>query len=129
VLRGLECNFPKLNNFITDFFSSVIISAVYYVFWIYILPRLGKYRIRHELVALDGESNLTKANQFVKVPFADLETWDKEHYASGERKTSAVNPRNGSESDIQTVFEEKEVLVTVSVVNGSEETIADATEA
>jgi len=98
---------------------------VYYVFWIYILPRLGKYRIRHELVALDGES--TKVNQFAKVRLADLETWDKEHYASGERKTSAVNSRNGSESDIQTMLEEKkEVLV---VVNGSEETIANATDA
>ena len=101
---------------------------MYYVFWIYILPRLGKYRIRYELVALDGES--TKVNQFAKVPLADLETWDKEHYASGERKTSAVNSRNGSESDIQTVLEEKTgVLVTVSAVNGSEETITDATEA
>jgi hypothetical protein len=77
---------------------------------------------------LDGEN--TKVNQFVKVPLAGLKRWDEEHYASGERKTSAVNSRNGSESDIQTVLEEKkEVLLTVSVVNGSEETIADATEA
>jgi hypothetical protein len=68
------------------------------------------------LVALDGER--TKVNQFVKVPLADLETWDKENYASGERKTSAVNSRSGSESDIQTVLEEKKkVLVTLSVVN------------
>jgi hypothetical protein len=105
-----------------------MISAVYYVFWIYILPRLGKYRICHELVALDRES--TKVNQFVKVPLADLETWDKEHFASGERKSSAVNSRNGSESDIKTVLEERKgVLVTASAVNGSEETITDAMEA
>jgi hypothetical protein len=77
---------------------------------------------------LDGES--TKVNQVVKVPFADLEMWDKEHFASGERKTSAVNSRKGSESDIQTVLEEKKgVLVMVSAVNGSEDTIIDATEA
>jgi hypothetical protein len=77
---------------------------------------------------LDGES--TKVNQFVNVPLAELETWDKKHFASGERKSSAINARNGSESDIQTVLEEKKgVLVTVSAVNGSEETITDATEA
>lgn len=98
---------------------------MYYVFWIYILPRLGKYRIRHELVALDGEA--TKVNQFVKVLLTGLETWDKEHFASGERNSRTVNSRNGSESDIQTGFEEKKgVFLTVSAVDGSEETITDA---
>ena len=59
------------------------ICILYYIFWIAILPYFGKYEIRQELVALEGESS--KAHRLIKVPKAELEAWDAVHDVLGQK--------------------------------------------
>ncbi|TVY33450.1 High-affinity methionine permease [Lachnellula subtilissima] len=59
------------------------ICGIYYAFWIYIIPHFGKYRIRQELVQLEDES--AKVHRLVKVPLAELGTWDAEHDVLGQK--------------------------------------------
>lgn len=63
--------------------TSLGLCGLYYVFWIYILPNFGKYRIRQELLALDGETS--KTHRLVKVPLAALGVWDAEHDVLGQK--------------------------------------------
>ncbi|TVY29172.1 High-affinity methionine permease [Lachnellula hyalina] len=69
------------------------LCGIYYAFWIYIIPHFGKYRIRQELVQLDDGS--AKVHRLVKVPLADLGTWDAEHDVLGQKLQDFA----GSESD------------------------------
>lgn len=57
--------------------------GLYYAFWIYVLPHFGKYKIRQELLVLDDET--AKAHRLVRVPLAELATWDAEHDEVGRR--------------------------------------------
>ncbi|CAG8956684.1 hypothetical protein HYFRA_00012228 [Hymenoscyphus fraxineus] len=54
----------------------ILLCGVYYAFWVYILPKWGKYNIRQELVDLDGGAAM---NRLVKVPDAELARWDETH--------------------------------------------------
>ncbi|KUJ12912.1 amino acid transporter-like protein [Mollisia scopiformis] len=61
----------------------LLICAIYYAFWIYILPHFGGYRIRQELIVLEDEN--AKTHRLVKVPVAELELWDAEHDVLGQK--------------------------------------------
>jgi hypothetical protein len=52
------------------------------VFWIHLLPRWGKYRIRQELDTLNGQT--AKVHRLVKVPLHELESWDATHDVAGQ---------------------------------------------
>ncbi|QSZ34470.1 hypothetical protein DSL72_006064 [Monilinia vaccinii-corymbosi] len=64
--------------------------VLYYIVWLFVLPHLGQYQIRPELIVLDDES--AKAHRLVKVPLAELEAWDRAHDVVGGRKTGSEAP-------------------------------------
>ena len=76
---------------------SLATCGIYYAFWIFILPRFGKYRIRQEVLLLSDESS--KAHRLVKVPLDELEAWDREHDALGQRIADLRGPSSGGQSD------------------------------
>ena len=55
---------------------------VYYVVWMYVLPYLGKYSVRQEIVFLDGEG--TNTHRLVKVPNNEVAAWDAAHDPTGK---------------------------------------------
>jgi hypothetical protein len=59
---------------------SLVLCGLYYWVWIYALPKARGYRIKQEVIGLNGGA-LT--NRFVQVPLANLEEWDKSHDAAG----------------------------------------------
>ncbi|KAM3068903.1 hypothetical protein ACMFMF_008869 [Clarireedia jacksonii] len=71
------------------------ICGLYYVAWIFVLPKWGGYRIRQELVVLDGEG--AKTHRLVKVKLAELESWDREHDVLGQKIEAGAAA--GEESD------------------------------
>ena len=75
---------------------SLAICGIYYAFWIYILPHFGRYRIRQELLVLDGET--AKTHRLVKVPLGELEVWDAEHDVLGQKLASSQASGNVSQS-------------------------------
>jgi hypothetical protein len=58
--------------------------GIYYIFWIYIIPRLRNYHIRQMVVELDDGA---QAHKIVKVPEAEIEEWDRTHDAVGRSVT------------------------------------------
>lgn len=62
---------------------SLALCILYHAFWIYVLPHFGRYRIRQELVQLGDDH--AKVHCLVKVPTAELQEWDTQHDALGQR--------------------------------------------
>ncbi|KAF9883660.1 hypothetical protein FE257_003094 [Aspergillus nanangensis] len=58
----------------------VAACAIYYVIWIRVLPKYGGYQYRHAILKLEGGAT---AHQLVKVPNAQVESWDADHDAAG----------------------------------------------
>ena len=59
--------------------TSLIGCAIYYWFWIDIMPKVSGYRIRQEVLFQGGAQN----QSFVKVSVAGLAAWDAAHDAGG----------------------------------------------
>lgn len=81
------------------------VCGIYYALWIYILPHFGKYRIRQELLALEGET--AKTHRLVKVPLGELEAWDAEHDVLGQRLAPSQASGNVSQSEEREEKDEK----------------------
>lgn len=64
---------------LTSLFS-LGVCGLYYIGWIYVLPRIRNYRIRQEVVEMD---NGAKSHRLVKVPVPELASWDATHDALG----------------------------------------------
>lgn len=64
----------------------LLASGVYYVLWVYALPKWRGYRVRHEKLVLDGGE---VTHKLVRVPVEQLDVWDREHDAQGGRIGSA----------------------------------------
>ncbi|KAI9833449.1 MAG: hypothetical protein M1819_003607 [Sarea resinae] len=58
------------------------VCGIYYWVWIFVLPHFGKYQIRQEVVLLD-EGDGANTHRLVKVPNADVASWDATHDARG----------------------------------------------
>lgn len=56
--------------------------GVYYWTWIWILPKIGGYRVRQEVLTLDHGA---QSHKLVKVPVQELAQWDETHDSSGRR--------------------------------------------
>jgi hypothetical protein len=72
------------------------------------LPHFGKYQIRQELIALEGET--AKTHRLVKVPLEDLAAWDAEHDVLGQKLVSS--PESGNASQTGEDYREKSQLDT-----------------
>ena len=75
--------------------NSIAICGIYYVAWIYILPRLRHYHIRSEILSLDGSA---ATHRLVKVPNQEIAIWDSTHDASGRLFASANEKEEGAET-------------------------------
>lgn len=62
--------------------SILLICVAYYVVWIVWLPNIKGYKVRQELVHL---GNGAQTHVLTKVPYADVEEWDRLHDANGQR--------------------------------------------
>ncbi|KAJ6787466.1 hypothetical protein PWT90_10708 [Aphanocladium album] len=60
----------------------MILCGLYYVAWMYVLPKWLGYRIRAEIVTAEDES--TSTHRLVKVPIAEVALWDAEHTEAGK---------------------------------------------
>ena len=60
--------------------NSIVICALYYVTWIYLLPWLRHYKLRSEILSAGGTA---ATHRLVKVPTKNLAAWDSAHDASG----------------------------------------------
>lgn len=74
--------------------SSLIVCGLYYVGWIYVVPKVRGYRIRQGLITLD---NGAKTHKLFKVPVGELAAWDATHDALGRD----INDAASSEQDVQ----------------------------
>ncbi|UNI18464.1 hypothetical protein JDV02_004732 [Purpureocillium takamizusanense] len=59
----------------------MLLCVVYYILWMYLIPRWRKYEIRTEILEIDNDGANT--HRLVKVPVSELEQWDAEHDESG----------------------------------------------
>ncbi len=85
----------------------MILCGLYYVVWMYVLPKWLGYRLRAEVVTAEDES--TSTHRLVKVPLADVPQWDTEHTESGELRlrrsatttdSDSVGEKRGAPADI-----------------------------
>lgn len=60
--------------------NSLLACAIYYWVWVYLIPKLKGYKLRQELISLDGGA---QSNQLRKIPNAELAEWDATHDAAG----------------------------------------------
>ncbi|TQN64135.1 High-affinity methionine permease [Colletotrichum shisoi] len=66
----------------------IIICVLYYIVWMYVLPRWLNYEIRTEIVAVDD--NGANTQRLVRVPKADVAQWDEEHDEAGNLRRRRV---------------------------------------
>lgn len=74
---------------LTPLANRIVLCAIYYLAWIYLLPRLQHYRVRPEIVSLDNDDSAT-THRLVKVPLDELAAWDSTHDTSGRRRRRVV---------------------------------------
>lgn len=60
----------------------MILCGLYYVAWMYVLPKWLGYRIRAQVLKSEDEDTAT--HTLVKVPVAEVAQWDAEHTEAGE---------------------------------------------
>ncbi|KAF4450778.1 hypothetical protein F53441_6110 [Fusarium austroafricanum] len=73
----------------------MILCGVYYVFWIYIIPKWKGYTIRPEVLEVD--TNGANTHRLVRVPLNEIENWDAEHDEAGN-----LRQRHIANSPVQT---------------------------
>lgn len=64
---------------------SIAVCGIYYYLWIYLIPKWKGYAVRQKRVVYEEDGAVT--HQLVKVPNAELERWDAEHDANGNKLT------------------------------------------
>jgi hypothetical protein len=82
-LLAYQCEqalFDRETQSCTDSRDSLVICGIYYVLWIYVVPKLRGYRIRQRALILD---NGAVSHSLIKVPVAELDEWDATHDAVG----------------------------------------------
>ncbi|KAI1412786.1 amino acid transporter [Hypoxylon sp. FL1857] len=76
----------------------IILCAIYYVVWMYLLPRWGGYKVRPEILSVDAQGAVT--HRLVKVPLSEVEKWDEEHDEAGHlRRRRHVHETSSSQGD------------------------------
>lgn len=61
--------------------GAIVLCAIYYVIWMYLLPKWGGYRLRPEILSVENEGANT--HKLVKVPLEELNNWDNNHDEAG----------------------------------------------
>ena len=74
----------------------MIVCGIYYVLWIYVIPKWKGYAIRAEVLDVDKDGANT--HRLVKVPLAEVERWDAEHDDAGKLRTGSATESDGAEA-------------------------------
>ncbi|KAI0165293.1 amino acid transporter [Hypoxylon sp. FL1284] len=76
----------------------IVACIIYYIFWMYLLPRWGKYEIRPEILNVDDKGTTT--HRLIKVPLTEVGKWDEEHDEAGRlrRRYAAVHSTRSSQA-------------------------------
>ena len=74
--------------------------AIYYFFYVKLLPLLGKYELRQTILNLDDGAT---AHKLVRVPKADLQAWDAEHDVNGRLRRRDAYPTTTDDPDLDTI--------------------------
>ena len=88
-------NGTNTNNYAFHHPDSIVICAIYYVAWIYLLPWLRHYEIRSEILDVGGSA---ATHRLVKVPKEELASWDSTHDAAG-RVVKVEDEKKGREGE------------------------------
>ncbi|KAI0160469.1 amino acid permease-domain-containing protein [Xylariaceae sp. FL1272] len=81
----------------------IALCGLYYIVWMYILPRWGKYELRPETMVV--EANGATTHRLVKVPLTELVVWDNEHDEAGQtRHRGSVGQSLRSSADEEVVI-------------------------
>ncbi|UQC90162.1 high-affinity methionine permease [Colletotrichum lupini] len=67
----------------------ILLCILYYVLWMYVLPRWLGYEIRTEIVEVD--SNGANTHRLVRVPKAEVAAWDEVHDEAGNLRRRHVS--------------------------------------
>ncbi|KAF2965241.1 hypothetical protein GQX73_g8324 [Xylaria multiplex] len=74
----------------------IVLCAIYYVIWMYALPKWKGYRLRPEILNIDDQGANT--HRLVKVPIAEVEKWDREHDEAGRLRRRNGLDETGAET-------------------------------
>jgi hypothetical protein len=74
----------------------IAVCGLYYVLWVYILPRWRGYRIRAETIDVGREGANT--HRLVQVPLAELAEWDNVHDEAGRIRRRHVSESQETDS-------------------------------
>ncbi|KAI5863700.1 amino acid transporter [Durotheca rogersii] len=87
----------------------IIVCALYYVFWMHLLPKWKGYEIRQEILNVENEGANT--HRLVKVPLQELGKWDEEHDEAGRlrRRHHGASARSSDGDDGNDQHEPKAV--------------------
>ena len=67
------------------FLASIAACGIYYYFWINFIPKRKGYAIRQKRTVYQEDGAVT--HELIRVPNAELERWDAEHDANGNKLT------------------------------------------
>ncbi|KAJ4989783.1 high affinity methionine permease [Stagonosporopsis vannaccii] len=81
-------------TYIVTGIAILLVCGLYYIGWIYVLPKIRGYRIRPGVITLDSGA---KTHKLFKVPIAELAAWDATHDAVGRN----LNDAGSSEQEVQ----------------------------
>jgi hypothetical protein len=74
----------------------LLICGAYYFVWIVWLPKIKGYKVRQEVLDLgDG----AQTHVLVKVPYGEVEEWDRLHDASGQRIGAGHDSESSSQDE------------------------------
>ena len=61
----------------------IVACGLYYYFWMKLLPRLGNYSIRSEVI--DVDDNGANTHRILRIPNAEVTEWDAAHDELGQK--------------------------------------------
>lgn len=75
----------------------LIVCGLYYVAWMYVLPKLGKYEVRPEILE-DVDSRGATTHRLVRVPLDQVAEWDVDHDEAGNLRRRHVDVHTSHDS-------------------------------
>ncbi|KAH7319717.1 amino acid permease-domain-containing protein [Stachybotrys elegans] len=74
----------------------MILCGLYYVVWMYVLPKYGGYKIRTEVT--DVDNNGANTHRLVRVPLEQVPEWDSVHDEAGYVRHRTVVDSDGADN-------------------------------
>lgn len=75
----------------------LVVCGLYYIAWMYVLPRLGKYEVRPEIL-VDVDNRGATTHRLVRVPRDQVAEWDANHDEAGNLRQRHVDVHTSHDS-------------------------------